>query len=95
MKMKELQGYLDKDGSRQRYFLFLYPLLFQEYIYTLAHDLNPASIFVEILDYDNKSSSVLVKHLIIRMYQQNYLIIQLMIRTKLESLDTTIFFILK
>nr|YP_009535398.1 maturase K [Dioscorea aspersa]AYI69092.1 maturase K [Dioscorea aspersa] len=75
MKMEELQGYLEKDGSRQRYFLFLYPLLFQEYIYTLAHDhgLN-GSIFVEILDYDNKSSSVLVKHLIIRMYQQNYLI---------------------
>nr|BBB05550.1 maturase K [Dioscorea collettii] len=73
--MEELQGYLEKDGSRQRHFLFLYPLLFQEYIYTLAHDhdLN-GSIFVGILDYDNKSSSVLVKHLITRMYQQNYLI---------------------
>nr|YP_009679585.1 maturase K [Trichopus zeylanicus subsp. travancoricus]QDP69900.1 maturase K [Trichopus zeylanicus subsp. travancoricus] len=71
--MEELQGYLEKDGSRQRH--FLYSLLFQEYIYTLAYDhgLN-GSIFVEILDYDNKSSSVLVKQVIIRMYQQNYLI---------------------
>nr|AHI87509.1 maturase K [Chionographis japonica] len=74
--MEELQGYLEKDRSRQQH--FLYPLLFQEYIYTLAYDhgLN-GSIFyepMEILSYDNKSSSVLVKHLITRMYQQNYLI---------------------
>nr|QFP40074.1 maturase K [Tacca havilandii] len=71
--MEEFRGYLEKDGSRQRHFLFLYPLLFQEYIYALAYDhgLN-GSIFAEI--YDNKSSSVLVKHLITRIYQQNYLI---------------------
>nr|AAU87045.1 maturase K [Stegolepis ligulata] len=74
--MEELQEYLEKDKSRQQD--FLYPLLFQEYIYTFAHDhgLN-GSIFyepVEILGYDNKYSSVLVKRLIIRMYQQNYLI---------------------
>nr|YP_009141844.1 maturase K [Xerophyllum tenax]AIW56398.1 maturase K [Xerophyllum tenax] len=71
--MKALQGYLKKNRSRQQN--FLYPLIFQEYIYTLAHDhgLN-GSIFyepMEILGYDNKSSSVLVKRLIIRMYQQN------------------------
>nr|YP_010184100.1 maturase K [Prosartes lanuginosa]QVG62946.1 maturase K [Prosartes lanuginosa] len=74
--MEELQGYFKKDRSRQQH--FLYPLLLQEYIYTLAHDhgLN-GSIFyepVEFLGYDNKSSSVLVKRLITRMYQQNYLI---------------------
>nr|YP_009864222.1 maturase K [Philesia magellanica]QKE32217.1 maturase K [Philesia magellanica] len=74
--MEELQGYFEKDRSRQQH--FLYPLLLQEYIYTLAHDhgLN-SSIFyepMEILGYDNKSSSVLVKRLITRMYQQNYLI---------------------
>nr|BAB16799.1 maturase [Helonias orientalis] len=74
--MEELQGYLEKDRSRQQH--FLYPLLFQEYIYTLAYDhgLN-GSIFyepMEIFSYDNKSSSVLVKHLITRIYQQNYLI---------------------
>nr|YP_008999884.1 maturase K [Petrosavia stellaris]AGY95336.1 maturase K [Petrosavia stellaris] len=74
--MEELQGDFEKDISGQQD--FLYPLLFQEYIYVLAHDhgLN-ASIFyepMEILGYDNKSSLVLVKRLITRMYQQNYLI---------------------
>nr|AAU87088.1 maturase K [Guzmania wittmackii]AAY29222.1 maturase K [Guzmania wittmackii] len=74
--MKELQGYLEKDRSRQQH--FLYPFLFQEYIYAFAHDhgLNDSIFYepVEIIGYDNKSSSVLVKRLIIRMYQQNYLI---------------------
>nr|AAU87061.1 maturase K [Glomeropitcairnia erectiflora] len=74
--MEELQGYLEKDRSRQQH--FLYPLLFQEYIYAFAHDhgLNDSIFYepVEIFGYDNKSSSVLVKRLIIRMYQQNYLI---------------------
>nr|YP_011021274.1 maturase K [Bakerantha lundelliorum]WQM20947.1 maturase K [Bakerantha lundelliorum] len=74
--MEELQGYLEKDRSRQQH--FLYPLLFQEYIYAFAHDhgLNDSIFYepVEIIGYDNKSSSVLVKRLIIRMYQQNYLI---------------------
>nr|ADR78241.1 maturase K [Borya septentrionalis] len=74
--MEELQGYLEKDRFRQQH--FLYPLLFQEYIYALAHDHGfNRSIFyepVEIFGYDNKSSSLLVKRFIIRMYQQNYLI---------------------
>nr|YP_011021535.1 maturase K [Brocchinia tatei]WQM21469.1 maturase K [Brocchinia tatei] len=74
--MEELQEYLEKDRSRQQH--FLYPLLFQEYIYAFAHDhgLNDSIFYepVEIIGYDNKSSSVLVKRLIIRMYQQNYLI---------------------
>nr|AGL72738.1 maturase-like protein [Albuca bracteata] len=75
--MEELQGYLEKDRSRQQH--FLYPLLFQEYIYALAHDhgLN-GSIFyepVEVLGYDNKFSLALVKRLIMRIYQQNYLTI--------------------
>nr|AEX96246.1 maturase K [Maianthemum stellatum]AGL72686.1 maturase-like protein [Maianthemum stellatum] len=74
--MEELQGYLEKDRSRQQH--FLYPLLFQEYIYALAHNhgLN-GSIFyepVEVFGYDNKSSLVLVKRLITRIYQQNFLI---------------------
>nr|AUD07937.1 maturase K [Pinalia globulifera] len=64
---------LKKDRFRQQN--FLYPLLLQEYIYSLAHynsfnSLEP----VEINDYDNKSSLVLVKRLIIRMYQQKSLI---------------------
>nr|YP_009234367.1 maturase K [Akebia trifoliata]YP_010021264.1 maturase K [Akebia longeracemosa]QOJ45505.1 maturase K [Akebia trifoliata subsp. australis]BAU59337.1 matK [Akebia quinata]BAU59338.1 matK [Akebia x pentaphylla]AMD08085.1 maturase K [Akebia trifoliata]QJS35382.1 maturase K [Akebia trifoliata] len=74
--MKELQRYLDIDRSRQQD--FLYPLLFQEYIYALAHKhgLN-RSILVENfhLGYDKKSSSLIVKRLITRMYQQNHLII--------------------
>nr|YP_010921417.1 maturase K [Brocchinia micrantha]WIL94158.1 maturase K [Brocchinia micrantha] len=74
--MEELQEYLEKDRSRQQH--FLYPLLFQEYIYAFAHDhgLNDSIFYepAEIIGYDNKSSSVLVKRLIIRMYQQNYLI---------------------
>nr|AFG29938.1 maturase K [Goeppertia attenuata] len=76
--MEELQRYLEKDGSRQQH--FLYPLLFQEYIYVFAYDHGlTSSIFYESvkfksLGYDNKSSSILVKRLIIRMYQQNFLI---------------------
>nr|WAN77882.1 maturase K [Paphiopedilum niveum] len=67
---------LKKDGFRQQN--FLYPLLFQEYIYSLAHDHNFNSFIfyepVEIIGYDNKSSLVLVKRLITQMYQQNFLI---------------------
>nr|UEW62987.1 maturase K [Magnolia compressa] len=75
--MEELQGYLEIDRSRQQH--FLYPLLFQEYIYALAHDhgLN-GSIFYEPMEnfgYGNKSSSLIVKRLITRMHQQNHLIL--------------------
>nr|YP_009581343.1 maturase K [Eranthis stellata]QBK49408.1 maturase K [Eranthis stellata] len=74
--MEELQGYLKIDRSRERY--FLYPLLFQEYIYALAHDhgLNKSIPCepMEILGYDNKYSSLIVKRLITRMYQQKHLI---------------------
>nr|CAI2546840.1 maturase K [Spirodela intermedia] len=76
--MEEFKGYLQKGGFKQQH--FLYPLLFQEYIYVLAHDhglnvnastLNEPS---EISGYDNKSSLLLVKRLITRIYQQNSLI---------------------
>nr|YP_009251625.1 maturase K [Colchicum autumnale]AKB92908.1 maturase K [Colchicum autumnale] len=74
--MEEFQGYLEKYRSRRQY--FLYPLLFQEYIYTIAHGhgLNGSSKIepVEFFGYDNKSSLVLVKRLITRMYQQNCLV---------------------
>nr|QDC28164.1 maturase K [Monstera gracilis] len=80
--MEEFKGYLEIEKSRSKQQHFLYPLLFQEYIYALVHDhgLNvngSISIFyepTEISGYDNKSSSLLVKRLITRMYQQNYLI---------------------
>nr|AWA24965.1 maturase K [Pteroglossa acalcarata] len=57
---------------------FLYPLLLQEYIYSLAHYHSFKSFLfyepVEILGYDKKSSLVLVKRLITQMYQQKSLI---------------------
>nr|YP_009660409.1 maturase K [Duabanga grandiflora]QCS00302.1 maturase K [Duabanga grandiflora] len=72
--MEEFQGYLELDRSRHHD--FLYPLLFREYIYALAnnHGLN-RSILFENAGYDNKSSLIIVKRLITRMYQQNHLII--------------------
>nr|WMB30338.1 maturase K [Derris sp. YS-2022a] len=72
--MEEYQVYLELDRSRHHD--FLYPLIFREYIYGLAydHDLN-RSIFVENIGYDNKSSLLIVKRLITRMYQQTHLII--------------------
>nr|AFP87146.1 maturase [Diplotropis triloba] len=72
--MEEYQVYLELDRSRQQD--FLYPLIFREYIYGLAygHDLN-RSIFVENVGYDKKSSLLIVKRLITRMYQQNHLIL--------------------
>nr|YP_009386537.1 maturase K [Cymbopogon flexuosus]ARS86694.1 maturase K [Cymbopogon flexuosus] len=72
--MEKFEGYSEKQKSRQHY--FVYPLLFQEYIYAFAHDygLN-GSEPVEICSCNNKKfSSILVKRLIIRMYQQNFLI---------------------
>nr|YP_010892233.1 maturase K [Ludwigia prostrata]WJO89929.1 maturase K [Ludwigia prostrata] len=72
--MEEFQGYFELYRSRQHD--FLYPLIFREYIYALAHDhgLNRSTLF-ENEGYDNKSSSIIVKRLISRMYQQNNLII--------------------
>nr|AKR81069.1 maturase K [Pentastemona sumatrana] len=71
--MEKLQEYLEKNRSWQRH--FLYPFLFEEYIYALANDYS-LNVYesMEFGGYDNKSSSVLVKHLITRMYQQNFLI---------------------
>nr|ACB29216.1 maturase K [Acicarpha spathulata] len=70
--MAEFKSYLALDRSQQH--SFLYPLIFQEYIYVLAHDhgLN-RSILLENAGYDNKSSLLIAKRLITRMYQQNHL----------------------
>nr|YP_009250257.1 maturase K [Geranium maderense]AKF42897.1 maturase K [Geranium maderense]AMY96085.1 maturase K [Geranium maderense] len=72
--MEELQEYFEFDRSWQH--PFLYPLIYRESIYALAHDhgLN-RSILLENASYDNKSSSLSVKRLIARMYQQNPLVI--------------------
>nr|AAU09844.1 truncated maturase K [Chaetocarpus castanicarpus] len=71
--MEEYQRYLELDRSRKND--FLYPFFFREYIYTFAHDhsLN-RSILLENVGYHNKSSLLIVKRLITRMYQQNHLI---------------------
>nr|YP_009319287.1 maturase K [Nepsera aquatica]APA18409.1 maturase K [Nepsera aquatica] len=74
--MDQFQGYLYLKKSWQHN--FLYPLLFQEYIYTLAHDVlkrSIRSIWFENVAYDKRISSIIVKRLIIRMYQRNPLII--------------------
>nr|AAB93716.1 ribosomal maturase [Craibiodendron yunnanense] len=73
--MEEFKRYLELDRSQQHD--FIYPLIFQESIYALAHDrgLN-RSIFFENAGYDNKSSLLIVKRLItqliIQMYQPNH-----------------------
>nr|AFB18189.1 intron maturase [Darlingtonia californica] len=75
--MEEFKRYFELDISQQHD--FVYPLIFQEYIYALAHDhgLN-GSILLENADYDydNKFSLLIVKrlitHLITQMYQQNH-----------------------
>ena len=71
--MEEFQVYLELDRSQQHD--LLYPLLFREYIYALAHDhdLNRSSISLQNGSYDNKSSSLSVKRLITRMYQPIHL----------------------
>nr|ACN54480.1 maturase K [Melampodium dicoelocarpum] len=70
--MDKFQSYLGLDRSHY----FLYPLIFQEYIYVLAHDHGlKGSILLENAGYDNKSSLLIVKRLIIRMSQQNHLIL--------------------
>nr|YP_009485365.1 maturase K [Achlys triphylla]AVR53779.1 maturase K [Achlys triphylla]AWH99117.1 maturase K [Achlys triphylla]QBZ77203.1 maturase K [Achlys triphylla] len=75
--MEESQGYLRIGRSRQQDFLYLYPLLFQEYLYALAHGLNRSVLYepIETSGYDNKSSSLIVKRLITRMYQQKHFIL--------------------
>nr|UUL98065.1 maturase K [Prunella vulgaris] len=72
--MEKIQRYLQLKRSQQHD--FLYPLIFQEYIYVFAHNraLN-RSILSENQGYDNKSSLRIVKQLITRMYQQNPFII--------------------
>nr|WQQ44976.1 maturase K [Besleria rara] len=72
--MEEIKRYLQLERSQQHD--FLYPLIFQEYIYAFAHDHGfNRSILSENTGYDNKSSLLIVKRLITRMYQQNFFII--------------------
>nr|AIB50716.1 maturase K [Crepidorhopalon bifolius] len=68
--MEEIQRYLQLERSQQHD--FLYPLIFQEYIYAFAHDHDfGRSILSENPGYDSKFSLQVVKRLISRMYQQS------------------------
>nr|YP_010577383.1 maturase K [Coccoloba uvifera]UZP13999.1 maturase K [Coccoloba uvifera]CBI63195.1 maturase K [Coccoloba diversifolia] len=87
--MEEFQGYLELDRSWQDD--FLYPLIFQEYIYALVHDqdlgLNRSIFFSNTKrGYDTKYSLLVVKRLVIRMYQQNHLILSVNDSNKNEFL---------
>nr|ARD02820.1 maturase K [Alchemilla acutiloba] len=72
--MEEFQGYFELYRSPQ--YDFLYPLIFREYIYALAHDrgLN-RSILFDNVGSDKKYSFLIIKRLISRMYQQKYFLI--------------------
>nr|YP_010318296.1 maturase K [Setchellanthus caeruleus]ULC82788.1 maturase K [Setchellanthus caeruleus] len=70
--MEEFQGSLELDRFGQ--YDFLYPLIFRESIYVLVHNssLNRnRSLLLENVDYDKKSSFLIVKRFIFRVYQQN------------------------
>nr|YP_010708791.1 maturase K [Gentianella pygmaea]WCR51009.1 maturase K [Gentianella pygmaea] len=68
--MGKMRRYSQFDRSQQQD--FLYPLIFQEYIYALAHDHSfNRSILLENPGYDNKSSFLIVKRLINQMYGRN------------------------
>nr|CBL95198.1 maturase K [Macarthuria australis] len=71
--MEEFQGYIELGRSWQHN--FFYPLIFQEYIYAFGYDrgLNKSSLLENV--GDKKYSLLIVKRLITRMYQQNYLIL--------------------
>nr|YP_010882906.1 maturase K [Androsace axillaris]WIF27489.1 maturase K [Androsace axillaris] len=72
--MEEFKRYLELDRSQQRN--FLYPLIFQEYIYALAHDHNltrSISLELEKGGYENNFSLLIVKRLISQMDRQNHL----------------------
>nr|YP_011012003.1 maturase K [Phlomoides sarawschanica]WPW62342.1 maturase K [Phlomoides sarawschanica] len=72
--MEEIQRYLQLERSEQHD--FLYPLIFQEYIYAFAHNRALSKLILsENLGYDNKSSLLIVKRLITRLYQQNHFLI--------------------
>nr|YP_009437108.1 maturase K [Lobelia baumannii]ATG27485.1 maturase K [Lobelia baumannii] len=74
--MEEFQSSLELDRFQQHD--FLYPLIFQEYIYALAHDHCLNRFFLlKNAGYDKKFSLVIVKRLIARMYDQNSLILSL------------------
>nr|YP_009403465.1 maturase K [Downingia elegans]ASA34658.1 maturase K [Downingia elegans] len=69
--MEELQSSLELDSLQQHD--FLYPLIFQEYIYALAHDHGlTRGALLNNAGSANKFSLLIVKRLITRMYDQKF-----------------------
>ena len=91
--MEKFKGYLEEKKSRQYYFD---PPLFQEYSYVFAHDyvLNGSKLVEVFGCNNNKFSSLFAGRLTIQMYQQFFLLIRLIILTKINYWITTIIFIL-
>lgn len=74
--MEEVQSSFERDRFQQHD--FLYPLIFQEYIYALAHDHGlTRCILLQNAGSDNKFSLLIVKRLITRMYDPNFWILSL------------------
>nr|CCI55100.1 maturase K [Blitum virgatum]CCI55101.1 maturase K [Blitum virgatum] len=71
--MEEFQRHIELDRSWQHN--FLYPLIFQEYIYAFAYDHGLNKLILLENSGDKKYSLLTVKRLITRMYQQNHLIL--------------------
>nr|AAT28263.1 maturase K [Bienertia cycloptera] len=71
--MEELQGHIELDRSWQHH--FIYPLIFQEYIYAFAYD-HGLNKFILLENTSDKKYSLLIgKRLITRMFHQNHLIL--------------------
>nr|YP_008082562.1 maturase K [Utricularia gibba]AGL61056.1 maturase K [Utricularia gibba] len=71
--MEEIKTYLQTEEFQRHD--FLYPLIFQESIYAFAHDHGLRIRRSISPGYDKKSSLLIVKRIITRMYQQNKFII--------------------
>lgn len=71
--MEQLQGYIELEGFWQHN--FLYPLIFQEYLFSFAYGHGLKNFFFFETSGGRKFSLLVVKRLINRMYQQNFLIL--------------------
>uniref|UniRef100_A7M948 Maturase K n=1 Tax=Cuscuta reflexa TaxID=4129 RepID=MATK_CUSRE len=73
LKTEDFKIYLQLPVRSQQH-NFIYPLLFQEYIYVLVHDRDlKRSIFFANIGYEKKFRFQIVKRLINRMYKQIHL----------------------
>uniref|UniRef100_A0A2C9PIH1 Maturase K n=1 Tax=Utricularia kamienskii TaxID=715399 RepID=A0A2C9PIH1_9LAMI len=67
--MEQIKNYLHLQNEKFQQNNFLHPLLFQESIYAFAHDRSFSRSISP--GYDKKTSLLIVKRLITRMYQEN------------------------